>query len=143
MSMYKQFRTDPKLESTGIVVDYGDFRVTVARAGGTNRKFARAMEAKSRPYRRRIQTETLDNDLANRLLREVYAETLILKWEVRVDGKWATGIENPDGGTPLPFNPKNVEAVLVELPDLFADLQDQSTSMRLYRQDLLEDDAGN
>ena len=34
MSMYGQFKTSDTLEIQGVVIDYGDFRVTLARAGG-------------------------------------------------------------------------------------------------------------
>ena len=32
MRMYEQFKTNPALEQTGIELDYGDFRITIARA---------------------------------------------------------------------------------------------------------------
>ena len=53
-SMYSTFRTDDELERKGIVIEYDSFRVTIARAGGSNKAFERALEAKSRPFRRAI-----------------------------------------------------------------------------------------
>lgn len=143
MSMYKQFQTDENLEKKGIVIDYGDFRITIARAGGANKKFARVLEAKTKPYRRAIQTETMDNDRAMELLRETYAEAVILNWETKVEGEWNVGIENPDGEELLPFSGDSVLQTLQALPDLFLDLQQQAGKVALFRQSIIEDDAGN
>ncbi len=39
MSMYEQLETDKALETKGVEIDYGTFRVTLARAGGANKKY--------------------------------------------------------------------------------------------------------
>lgn len=144
MSMYTQFKTDVQLEQKGIIIDYGDFRVTVARAGGGNKKFARALEAKTKPLRRAIQTETLSNERGDEVLQEVYAEAVVLLWETKVDGKWQKGIENPvEGGKLLPFSAANVLATFKALPEIFADLREQAARMVLFRQDLMDNDQGN
>ena len=62
MSMYDAFGTDKDLEKTGIYLEYETFRIKVARAGGGNKRFAKMLEAHTRPYRRAMQTETLGND---------------------------------------------------------------------------------
>lgn len=142
MPLYQQFKTDGGLEKNGIVLDYGDFRVTIARAGGANKRFARSLEARTRPYRRAIQTETMDPERAVELLREVYAESVILRWETQVEGEWKSGIEAPDG-TLQPFSKENVLRTLNDLPDLFQDIQDQASKAALFRETLREDDAGN
>ncbi len=141
--MYNQFATSPEFERRGIEIDYGNFRVTVARAGGANKNFARLLEAKTKPFRRAIQTEMMDNDRAGELLMEVYAESVILKWETKVDGKFKVGIEPKDGGKLLPFCAENVMITLRNLPNLFADIQVQATREALYREELREDDTGN
>jgi len=143
MSMYEQFATDENLEKKGIVLDYGEFRVTIARAGGSNKKYARVLEAKTKPYRRAIQTETMQNEKAMDLVKEAYADAVILNWETKVEDDWKVGIENPDGGDLLPFNRDNVLATFVSLPDLFLDIQEQSNKVGLFRAQLTEDDTGN
>lgn len=151
MSMYKLFKTDTNLEKGGIIIDYGDFRVTIARAGGANKRFAKMLEAMTKPYRRAMQTDTMDNEKAIDIMREVYANAVILLWEVRVptgkDGKdeykWIKGIEAPDGADPLPYTKENVADALRALPDLFMDLQEQAAKVSLFRETILEDEAGN
>ncbi len=151
MSMRELFRTDEVLETKGVVIDYGSFRITLARAGGANKKFTRLLEAKTRPHRRAMQTETMQDAAAMAILREVYAEGAIMLWENRSvlgkdgewTGAWKVGIEPEKGDTLLPFTQENITRTLEELPDLFLDLQAQSNKVSLYRVHNLEEDAKN
>jgi len=143
MSMYATFRTDAEAEKNGVYLDYGSFRIRVARAGGGNKRFAKVLEAKTKPYRRAIQTETMDHERAQDLLREVYAEAIVLGWETKVAGEWRAGIEAPAGGDLLPVTKENVLATFRALPELFADVQDQSSKIALYRASTQDADAGN
>lgn len=148
MGMYGDFRSDPTLEQGGIVLDYGAFRVTVARAGGSNKSFQKLMEQKARPYQRAIQAGAFDNERAGELLRDVYASTIIKDWETRfpaaVEGEyeWKQGIEGPDGAL-LPFTKENVLKTFVALPDLFTDIVEQAGKAALYRASLREAAGGN
>lgn len=139
MSMYQQFQTDKNRERDGIVVDYGTFRVTVARAGGANKAFAKALDVATRPYQRVIAAEVMDNDKGREILIEVYAETIIKNWEIKgEDGKWSKGIDGPDGKK-IPYKTENVIKVLKDLPDLFLDIKSQAESLTLYRESLREE----
>ena len=141
-SMYEYFATDEESEKNGVVIDYGNFRVTLARAGGANKKFQRVLELKSRPYRRAIQTEMLDPDVATKILLEAYAEAVVRNWEVKVQGEWRSGIEGPEGEL-LPFNEGNVLSTYERLPDLFDEHREQASKAALYRASLREAAAGN
>ena len=128
MGAYDKFKVDTGLETKGIVLDYTEFRITIARAGGNNKRYDKVLEAKSRPYLRAIQTETMDNDRADGLLKEVYADCVILNWEtLQEDGKYKKGLENPADGKHLPFKPENVLVVLnaPELKDLWIDIRER------------------
>lgn len=139
MSLYKQFKTDGDIEKKGIILSYGEnergeeiwFRI--ARAGGANRAYERAVEAKTRPYRRQIQNESADPVVLERVLREVYAETIILAWG---------GVDTPDG-EPLAFSRENAVKLLHDLPDLFRDIREQASKIALFREELLEADSEN
>jgi len=147
--MYEQFETNDDLETRGVDLDYGDFRVTIARAGGANKKFARVLEARTKPLRRAIATETINNDRANEVLMQVYAETIVLRWDTKVfthakpDGEFKPGIEPKEGGKLLVVTPENIVATFKALPDLFRDIQEQANRVSLFREMVLEDDAGN
>lgn len=140
--MYDNFQTDVTMERDGIILDYGDFRVTVARAGGANKQYLKLLEVKTRPHQRAIQAGLLDNDRSLAILREAYAETVIRNWEVRQEDKWVQGIESQDGSL-LPFTRENVLATFHKLPDLFQDIMEQAGRGTLFRAALREQAAGN
>ena len=141
--LYKQFKTDKTLENKGVELNYGDFRITIARAGGANKQFSKVLSAKSKPFRRAIQTETMNDDRAMELLMETYAASVILNWETKVNGKFQVGIEPSEGDKLLPFTVENVILTLTNLPDLFMDVQEQATRVAIFREDILEAEAGN
>lgn len=143
MSMYKQFGTDRELEKKGIALDYGQFRVTVARAGSANHKFLRTHEMLTKPVRRLIEQEILPVEKEREISRQLYAKAVVLNWEVKDDKeKWKQGIEAPDGSI-LPYTEENVINAFAALPDLFADIQIQSNKMQLFRTADKEADAKN
>lgn len=141
--MYKQFQTDKQAEQEGIVIDYGDFRVTVARAGGSNRKYKKLLNTMAKPYQRLLDTDAMDDVKADKIVMEVFAKTVVKKWETLVDGKWKSGIENPDGKALLPVNVENLVKTFTALPDLFDDLRDQASKSGLFRAALKEAAAKN
>lgn len=139
MSLYKQFKTDKNVEKEGIVLNYGknskgeDIEIRIARAGGANVQYAKLLEAKTKPYRRQIQNETLDNDVAEKITKEVYAKAVVLGW---------SGVED-ENGKELEFSFENCMKLFDDLPDLWTDIQQQSTKAALFRADILEQDAKN
>lgn len=145
-NMYKMFKTDKRLEQDGILLDYGPFRVTVARMGGANKKFFKLLELRTKPMRRAIQADSADRDKLLALTTQTFAETCVLNWEVnRSDTdvpSWERGIEAEDG-TLLEFNKQNVIDTLTKLPDLLDDLQTQATNQSLYRADIEEAEVKN
>jgi len=133
---FNAYKTDDALESKGIWLNYGkDGKFLVARAGGANKRFTKRMEAATRPYRRQLEAGTFnDNDLLEKVLAEVFAETVILGWE---------GITNKKTGEDVPFTKENCIRLLKAIPNLFADLREQAASMANFRQEGLEEDAKN
>lgn len=141
MSIYKTFQTSKDMERDGIWLDYGlldedvtkPIRIKVARSGGSNQNFAKALETKTKPHRRSIQTETIDTKIVEKLLMETFVDSVILDW---------TNVSDKDGNV-LPFTRENVILVMTDLPDLFADIREQSAKAVLYRQEILDVDAKN
>jgi len=143
MSMYGQFSTNATVEQRGIILDYDAFQVRIARAGGANEKYSKALETKTRPHRRALQLGSLPESLATKMLHEVYAETVVLGWQTKNDkGVLVDGIEGPKGDI-LPVTQENLIATFKALPDLFADIQLQSNNAAMFREQLLEDDSKN
>lgn len=144
-SGYGSFRSDTAAEQDGVELDYGPFRVTIARAGGANRSYERIMEALTKPYRRAIQLETLDQKISEKIMKEAMAKAIVLNWETLVDADgapdpdgtdWAQGLEDPDTGELLPFTWENVMQVLQhkEIQNLYNDLRIQSGKEALFLQ---------
>jgi len=139
MSLYKQFKTDTKLEKEGILLQYGTnskgqpICIRVARAGAGNDQYVKRMEAKVKPHRRLIQNETIERAVLLSIIREVFAETVVLGWE---------GVED-ENGKPLSFSKDNAIKLFTDLPDLFEDIQEQAQKAALFRADIREADAKN
>lgn len=143
MQMYDQFQTDGDAERTGIWLDYGTYQIRIARAGGSNKKFAKRLDALTQPYRRAIATETMDPDLIRRIMCEAYADAVVLDWKVKVGDEWQSGIEQPDSYELLPVTKPNIMDTFTNLPELFEDVQEQARMMKLFRTELRKDAAEN
>lgn len=147
-NMYDQFETDADLEVNGIWIDYGDFRVKIARAGGANKKYLSYAEKKTKPFRRAIQNGTMPEERSKPLLFDIYAKTIVLDWEIadgeEKDGttKWKQGIHKKGGGT-LPFTPENVLLTFKQLEAIFFDLQQVAEGISLFRKEEMEEDGKN
>lgn len=137
--LYSQFKTDENTEKKGIILEYGlnskdePIQIRIARAGGGNTAFNKLMEAKVKPFRRQIQNETIDNKQVEQIMREVYADTIVLGWD---------GVED-ENNDPLEFTRENAIKLFTDLPDLFRDIQEQSQRSALFRSTILETDRKN
>ena len=133
-SIYDKFATDKKAEQEGITLDYGDgLKIKIARAGGSNVKYEKLVQARLKKYERQRQLDLLEIDTLRPILREVYAEAVVLGWEGVTDRE----------GNPLPFNKANAVKLFEDLPDLFEDIVVQAQKAALFRQHILEAEAGN
>jgi hypothetical protein len=137
--LYEQFSTDSDLEKNGIVLMYMPnskgipIEIRIARAGGANKAYLRALEIKSRPYRKLIDTGMMDVTVANDIMRDVYAETIVLGWE---------NVEDRDGN-PLPYTKENCKKLLKDLPVLYDDIVEQAQRISLFKRAEIEDDSKN
>jgi len=132
-SPYDLFSTDAKKETQGVEVDYGDFQITIARASTANRKYQKVLAAKTKPIRRALSAGKADPKRVVAIMREVFAEAVVLGWK---------GVKGKDG-KPLAFNKTNCVKLFTDLPEFFADVQEQASGIELFRDEELEDDAGN
>ncbi len=129
--IYELFTTDESLEKEGFALEYGTSTFIIARAGGANKKFQSIMERKMRPYRTAINAGTMDESTAEKLLAEAYADAVIIAWD---------GVTGRDGEV-LAFSKENVIKVLLDLPDLFRDIQEQSQRVANFTKAGAEEDA--
>lgn len=148
-TMFDQFDTDKNLEMKGVWIDYGSFRVLLARAGGANKKYLSYSEKKTKPLRRAMEVGTLGEDRSRSILYDIFAQTVVLAWEISkgTDDEtgetiWESGIHAKDGSI-IEFNKANVISTFNLLPNLFFDLQSSAQSTAIYRKEDMEDDSGN
>ena len=138
-SLYTQFQTDKNVEKDGVVLTYGmnskkkPIEIRIARAGGANIRYSKLLEAATKPYRRQLQNETMDNDLAEQITQKVYAQSVVLGWE---------NVED-ENGVEMAFTVDNCMKLFKDLPDLWNDIQVQATRAALFRAQILETDSKN
>lgn len=137
--LYRTFETDKNVEQNGLVLEFmpnskGEMMsMRIRRAGGSNTTFAKVLEHKMRPVKRQSDAGMLPNEQQEAILREVYAEAVVIGMD---------NFEDRDCN-PLPFNKANVIKVFTDLPDLFRDVVEQSQKAALFRQEVRESEAGN
>lgn len=156
MGLFNSYQTNRNLEKDGIsYTPDSSTLIILARAGGTNVRFAKVLEAKSKPYRRQIDAGTLDPKIDRLMMAEVFAETVVKSWETLVNDKLLHGIEaSPDAKDGMyscaidknglvPYNNQNVVATLLMLPDLLQDIQREANRVSNYLKGDREDDGKN
>ena len=120
------YDNDEKRESeTGFEIDLAEgISITVLRAGGANKKFARTFTRIVGPFQRRIQNKTLDDRTADRLHYEVFAESIVIDWKgIRVQG------HDED----MPCTKEYVVDLFTCQPDIFDIVRDVSGDMANFR----------
>lgn len=137
MSLRKQFKTDSKVEQRGIEVEYDSALFTLARAGGANKKYKKALAKALKPFRAAIEADDIDDERARPAIVKVFVDHVLLDWKTLHEGKWVQGIESEEGA-PIPFNKENATAFLLECPELFDELQEKATKRKLFLADLEE-----
>lgn len=132
-SPYKAFRTSEQLERDGVFLDFGDFRIRIARAGGHNSAYTSRLAAAFRPYRRQIQTDTLGEAKAEEILLNVFADTVVKGWEGVTD----------EHGNPIEFSRGAVVKLFDDLPDLYRIVREEADKLANFRAEEVEDAAKN
>lgn len=141
MSLYKKFKTDENKEVNGFRVELteavnqdGSIPVfIVGRIHEGNVNYSRAVDRASRPHRRQIQLGVFDNQKAERILRDVFIESVLLGWENVQDEK----------GNKLPFNKENAIKLFDDLPDLYKLLRSEAAEFENFKVSEREEDAKN
>lgn len=129
---WDQFETSASLEQEGVWLDFGSYRVKVARAGGANKRYTALIDVRMRPHRRQIEKGTLGEEFGKKLIMDCFAETVVLDWEGMVDS---------DRVTPLPFSADNVKMIFTALPNFYEEIMAACTDIANFRSESLEQDA--
>lgn len=134
-SLYDQFQTSEDLEVSGVILEYVDsgVEIRVARAGGANKKYLKALERVTKRFRVQIRTDNFGLEHQKLVMQEVYAETVVLGWK---------GVKDRDDKD-MPFSKENCLKLFRDLPALWEDVSEQATSLALFKESINEAQAKN
>lgn len=138
MSLRKTFKTDRTAEIDGVVIEVGindhnqkPIKIRIARMTSSNKRYTKELNRVTKPHQSAIQNDAMDNDLARKMLREVFADTILLGWE-NLPKSELTGKEKDSED--LEFTRENVLAIFDELPDLYDDWESRASKAAAFRE---------
>lgn len=122
---FEMFETDTNEEVDGVWNDFGDFRVKLARAGGSNTSWFKEMnkEAKSAGV---ATIDALDSEQVEDIVRNVFVKAVIKDHQVKDEKKkWEQGvfIKEDSKVQVVPFTVENTVQMLKQLPEYYKKLQ--------------------
>lgn len=147
MSLRKTFKTDQNAEVEGVWLEVAvndhngkPIRIKLARMSSTNKRYTKALNTVTKPHQSAIQNDALDNDLARKMLQEVFADTILLDWE-NLPKSELTGVETDTDL--LEFSKDNAMALFAEMPDLYDDWESRAQKAAAFREAEREKNAKN
>ena len=141
MSLYKQFATNSEKEMEGVEVQMTEAEnedgsiptFVVSRMGKSNKRYSKALEAATRPYRRQIELGTMNNDKAEEIFMGVFVDTVLKGWKNVRD----------ESGAELPFNKQSATKLFKDLPEVYERLQEEAKLSANFRDAALEEEVKN
>ena len=141
MSLYKQFATNTDKEIEGIEVQMTEAEnedgsiptFVVSRMGKSNKRYSKALEAATRPYRRQIELGTMNNDKAEEIFMGVFVDTVLKGWKNVRD----------ESGAELPFNKQSATKLFKDLPEVYERLQEEAKLSANFRDAAFEEEVKN
>jgi hypothetical protein len=141
MSLYKQFATNSEKEMEGVEVQMTEAEnddgsvptFIVSRMGKSNKRYSKALEAATRPYRRQIELGTMNNDKAEEIFLGVFVDTVLKGWKNVRD----------ESGADMPFTKQTATKLFKDLPEVYERLQEEAKLSANFREVSLEEEAKN
>ena len=143
MSLKTLYKTDPAANTGGVFVSYpknsdgSTPRFKLSRMSqAVNKKYAKEMETRTRPFRRELELNTLDTDVGDELMLDVFIASILLGWE---------HVQPNDDGEELEFNSENAKKFLgdPEWAELLDDLKERAKDASNFRLAQMEVEAKN
>lgn len=147
MGLRKTFKTDQNAEINGVEVEVSvndhngkPITITIARMSTSNKRYTKELNRVTKPHQSAIQNDAMDNDLARKMLQEVFVDTILLGWD-NLPKSELTG--NDKDTELLEFNRDNALALFAELPDLYNDWEARANRAAAFREKDREEAAKN
>jgi hypothetical protein len=127
-----KFQTNKSAEEDGIWVDVDGNGTKVKVARINNARYKKYFQKITKPYKRQIRNGTLAEELAEKLLVDALANTILLDWK---------GFTR--SGEDFPYSVDNARSFLQESADFRDFVSDAANEMENYRAEELEEARGN
>lgn len=148
MSLAKKFKTDSEAARSGVWVDFEDSPnpdstipgFKLARAHKQNKRYQRALRNvfKNLDYNAdgTLDTDSVDEDEAETLLLNVFAETILIDWR---------NFQPNDDGVMMPYSAQAVKDIFgnADWVDLYDHLNEESKRVTVFNQKRAEAEAKN
>lgn len=148
MSLRRTYKTDKLAEVKGVRVvvginefNKGEMAITLSRMSRSNTAYTTAMEAATRDHAGDIAAGTMDEKLADDLMRGVFADVILLGWE-NIPLFDITG-EEADKGSVAEFTKANALKLFDELPDVYDNWEGRAKKASTFREVAREKNAKN
>jgi len=135
MPLYADNETSPEAEAEGIRIEFSDFYMVCARAGGANKAYTKLLDKKTKPLRGESESGKLSEEKAMAVLKDVFSHTIVKSWG-------GPGLVDRDGN-PMDCTPENVLRVFTDLHDVFLHVRAEVNKATNYLKSELEADAKN
>lgn len=136
MSIYDLFEENVD-EADGFILEVQDGDTSVefklARAGSQNKKYVTRLQALMKPYKYQIDRGTMKEDVAEAIMAQVIAETIILGWK---------GVTDRDGEE-MEYTPELAKQLLLDLPALRNLIMEESQNVANFLREKREEREGN
>lgn len=130
--LYNTYETNKSAEENGVWYEDSGVCVKLARMGGANTRYQKALTAAMKPHLREINLGLADDATIEKKMRKVFINTIMLEWDA-----------TEEDGLSIPLNENTVGALFDALPDFYVRLRDFASSYANYRAAELEAAAGN
>lgn len=127
-----KFQTNKSAEEEGIWVDVDGNGTKVKVARINNARYKKYFQKITKPYKRQIRNGTLAEELAEKLLVDALANTILLDWQ---------GFTKE--GADFPYSVDNARSFLQESADFRDFVSDAANEMENFRAEGLEEARGN
>lgn len=130
-AIYDRYITDPAKETAGVVKDFGEFVVTIARSGGANEAFGIELAKAFKPYQQIMALDEMPDDKTRELYYDITARVTVKHWSFKVkdptDSKktlLVDGLGYADDGTGIiAASYDNLVALFKTAPELWVDIK--------------------
>ena len=146
MDLFDLFETSGDLETQGTWINFGPCKACIARSGGKNSEFAKAV-AEETERLGKPELEGMSGEEVETIFTTAFCKTVITGHEVKNDkGKFVSGVQIRDkegNKKVVPFNAKNMETCLKQVPQYYVELQERASDYRTFRLKLVEEQEKN